>query len=308
MLGSAGVRKLGTDVVQPLAPETARHAASASSVGTWLKDAFRGAPTLSLVVLTLAIICALFAPWIAPADPIVGNLAEALQPPGSSDHVLGTDNQGRDLLSRIIYGARISVTVGILAVFVAGGVGTIIAVLSAVYTDWVEVALMRLTDAFLALPFLMVSVTVVSLLGASMLNVILVIGLLRWMGYARVLRGEVLRLMEMDFVRLALVAGAGRWSIIWRHILPNLINTLLVLGTLELGVAVIAEAGLSFLGLGVPRPLPSWGTMLAESQQYFYVAWWLPVIPGIAITLLVMSSNLTGDWLRDRTDPTRRQL
>jgi peptide/nickel transport system permease protein len=154
----------------------------------------------------------------------------------------------------------------------------------------------------------MVAVTIVSLLGPSILNVILVIGLLRWMGYARVLRGEVLRLMETDFVRLALVAGAGRRRLTKRHILPNLFNTLLVLGTLELGVAVIAESGLSFLGLGVPRPLPSWGTMLAESQQYFYVAWWLPLIPGIAITSLVMSSNLTGDWLRDRTDPTRRQL
>jgi peptide/nickel transport system permease protein len=302
------VSKVVTEVGEPSSPEMADRRAFASGVGAWLKEALRDAPALSLVVLTLAMSCALFAPWIAPADPIVGHLAEALQPPGSSGHLLGTDNQGRDLLSRLIYGARISVTVGILAVLVAGGVGTFMAVLSGVYKGWVEVILMRLTDAFLALPFLMIAVTMVSLLGPSLLNVILVIGLLRWMGYARVLRGEVLRLMEMDFVRLALVAGASRWRIIRRHILPNLFNTLLVLGTLELGVAVIAEAGLSFLGLGVPRPLPSWGTMLAESQQYFYVAWWLPVIPGIAITCLVMSSNLTGDWLRDRTDPTRRQL
>jgi peptide/nickel transport system permease protein len=302
------VKKLGTEMVEPFPPDMADHVVSASGIGVWLKDVFRRAPKLSLVILILAVLCALFAPWLAPADPIVGNLAESLQPPGSSGHPLGTDNQGRDLLSRIIYGARISVTVGILAVFVAGGVGTIMAVLSGVYKTWVDVVLMRLTDAFLALPFLMVAVTIVSLLGPSMLNVILVIGLLRWMGYARVLRGEVLRLMEMDFVRLALVAGASRGRIIRCHILPNLLNTLLVLGTLELGVAVIAEAGLSFLGLGVPRPLPSWGTMLAESQQYFYIAWWLPVIPGITITLLVMSSNLTGDWLRDRTDPTRRQL
>jgi peptide/nickel transport system permease protein len=308
MLGSGGVRKLATEVVEDVSPEMAGQVVSASGVGAWLKDALRGAPTLSLVVLTLATVCALFAPWIAPADPIVGDLAESLQPPGSAGHPLGTDNQGRDLLSRLIYGARISVTVGILAVFVAGGVGTIMAVLSGAYHGWVDVVLMRITDAFLALPFLMIAVTVVSLLGPSLLNVILVIGLLRWMGYARVLRGEVLRLMETDFVRLALVAGGSRWRIIRRHILPNLVNTLLVLGTLELGVAVIAEAGLSFLGLGVPRPLPSWGTMLAESQQYFYVAWWLPVIPGIAVTLLVMSSNLTGDWLRDRIDPTRRQL
>jgi peptide/nickel transport system permease protein len=302
------VSKLGLEAVESLPPDIASEAASPRGISAWIKEALRGAPKLSLAVLTLAVLCALFAPWLAPADPIVGNLADSLQPPGSTGHLLGTDNQGRDLLSRIIYGARISVTVGVLAVFVAGGVGTVMAVLSGVYKGWVDLVLMRLTDAFLALPFLMIAVTVVSLLGPSLLNVILVIGLLRWMGYARVLRGEVLRLMEMDFVRLALVAGASRWRIILRHIVPNLINTLLVLGTLELGVAVIAEAGLSFLGLGVPRPLPSWGTMLAESQQYFYIAWWLPVIPGVAITLLVMASNLTGDWLRDRTDPTRRQI
>jgi peptide/nickel transport system permease protein len=274
----------------------------------WVRDTLRGAPKFSLLILVVAVGCAIGAPWLAPGSPIVGELSEALQPPGGARHLLGTDNQGRDLLSRLIYGARISVTVGILAVFVAGGLGTAMAVLSGVYKGWIDVVLMRVTDAFLALPFLMVAVTVVALLGPSILNVILVIGLLRWMGYARVLRGEVLRLTEMDFVRLALVAGASRWRLIRRHILPNLTNTLLVLGTLELGVAVIAEAGLSFLGLGIPRPLPSWGTMLAESQQYFYVAWWLPVIPGVAITLLVMASNLTGDWLRDRTDPTRRQL
>jgi peptide/nickel transport system permease protein len=296
------------DAAAASAPILTSQATAALGIRTRVKDAFRGAPIASLVVLTAALLCAILAPWIAPSDPIVGNLAESLQPPGISEHWLGTDNQGRDILSRLIYGARISVTVGVLAVFVAGGIGTVMAVLSGVFKGWVDVVLMRITDAFLALPFLMVAVTVVSLLGPSLLNVILVIGLLRWMGYARVLRGEVLKCAEMDFVRLALVAGASRWRIIRRHIVPNLINTLLVLGTLELGVAVIAEAGLSFLGLGVPRPLPSWGTMLAESQQYFYVAWWLPVIPGIAITLLVMASNLAGDWLRDRTDPTRRQL
>jgi peptide/nickel transport system permease protein len=154
----------------------------------------------------------------------------------------------------------------------------------------------------------MVAVLVVSLLGPSLANVILVIGLLRWMAYARTVRGEVLRLTEMDFVRLARVAGASRRRLMLRHIFPNIVNILLVLGTLEVGAAVITEASLSFLGLGVPRPLPSWGTILAESQTYVFTAWWLPVFPGIAITLLVMSSNLTGDWLRDRFDPTRRQL
>jgi peptide/nickel transport system permease protein len=268
----------------------------------------RGAPVLSLCFLALAIACAIWAPLLAPYDPIQTNRAQTLLAPRLSEHLLGTDHLGRDILSRLVYGARISVTVGFLAVFVSGTVGTLIAVVSGVVRGWTETVLMRLTDAFLALPFLMVAVLVVSLLGPSLVNVVLVIGLLRWMTYARTIRGEVLRLTEMDFVRLARAAGARPRRIIVQHILPNIVNTLLVLGTLEVGAAVITEASLSFLGLGVPRPLPSWGTMLAESQTYVFTAWWLPVFPGIAITLLVMASNLTGDWLRDRLDPTRRQL
>jgi peptide/nickel transport system permease protein len=268
----------------------------------------RGAPKFSLFVLLVAIICAIFAPFIAPADPIQTDRSNILAPPSLSQHLLGTDHLGRDTLSRLIYGARISVMVGFLAVFVSGAIGTLIAMVSGALHGWVDVVLMRITDAFLALPYLVVAVTVVAILGSSLMNVILVIGLLRWMTYARTIRGEVLRLVEMDFVRLARVAGVSRLRIIVRHIFPNIMNTLLVLGTLEVGSAVITEASLSFLGLGIPRPLPSWGAMLAESQTYVFAAWWLPVFPGIAITLLVMASNLTGDWLRDRFDPTRRQL
>src|SRR5215475_1143209 len=289
-------------VFQPPLARTVRWANGMRRLPAFL----RGAPKFSLLVLLLAMLYALFAPRLAPYDPVKGDLAKTLIPPGLSDHLLGTDHLGRDLLSRLIYGARISVTVGFLAVFVSGTVGSIIAVLSGLFKGWVDGVLMRLTDAFLALPFLMVAVLVVSLLGPSLVNVVLVIGLLRWMTYARTIRSEVLRLTEMDFVRLARAAGARRRRIIVQHILPNIVNTLLVLGTLEVGSAVITEASLSFLGLGVPRPLPSWGTMLAESQTYVFTAWWLPVFPGIAITLLVMASNLTGDWLRDRLDPTRR--
>ena len=274
----------------------------------WGRSMFRGAPLFSLSFLTLAIACALCAPLLAPYDPIETHRAETLVSPGLGAHPLGTDHLGRDILSRLIYGARISVTVGFLAVFVSGTMGTFIAVVSGVLRGGVDTVLMRVTDAFLALPFLMVAVLVVSLLGPSLVNVVLVIGLLRWMTYARTIRSEVLRLTEMDFVRLARAAGARPRRIIVRHIAPNIVNTLLVLSTLEVGAAVITEAALSFLGLGVPRPLPSWGTMLAESQTYVFTAWWLPVFPGIAITLLVMASNLTGDWLRDRLDPTRRQL
>jgi peptide/nickel transport system permease protein len=277
----------------------------------WLSRAaelLRGAPKFSLLVLTSAVVCAIFAPWLAPHDPVRGSLSSILAPPSLSGHLLGTDHLGRDILSRLIYGARISVTVGFLAVFVSGAVGSVIAVLSGFLRGWLDGVLMQITDGFMSLPFLMMAVTVISMLGPSMLNVILVIGLLRWMSYARILRSEVLKISEMPYVRLAVVGGASKFSIIVRHVFPNLINTLLIIATLELGTAVIFESALSFLGLGIPRPLSSLGTMLAESQPYLYNAWWLPLYPGIAISLLVMASNLTGDWLRDRLDPTRRQL
>lgn len=292
------------DLAQPAALETRLSRATQK-----VRDVFRGAPVLSLIFLAIALICALFARWIAPYSPVETNPADILAAPNLfSKYILGADNQGRDILSRIIYGAQTSVKVGVLSVLLAATVGTTVGLLSGVFRGWTDRILMRITDMFLALPYLMVALTAVSLLGASIANVILVIGLLRWMGFARVLRGEVLKLVEMDFVRLATVAGSSRYRIMLRHVFPNIINTLLVLGTLEIGLAVIVEASLSFLGLGVPRPLPSWGSMLRDSQQYIYIAWWFPLIPGIAITLLVMSANLTGDWLRDRFDPTRRQL
>ena len=268
---------------------------------------FRGAPKLSLVFIVLAIGCALFAPVIAPYDPIEKDFENILAPP-SSQYWLGTDNVGRDNLSRIVYGARISVRIAVIAVALAATVGTLVALAAGVFRGWVDVVLMRITDGFMALPYLMVALMVVALMGASITNVILVIGLLRWMGFARVIRGEVLKLMESDYVRLAHVAGASRPRVMMRHILPNVTNTLLVLITLEIGLAVITESTLSFLGLGVPRPDPSWGSMLKDAQQYIYIAWWSPVFAGLAITMLVMSCNLAGDWLRDRTDPTRRQL
>lgn len=268
---------------------------------------FQGAPKLSMLFLVVAVLCALFAQWLAPYDPIAGDLSNILAPPTSS-HLLGTDELGRDILSRLIYGARISVTVGCLAVFVSGAIGTAVAVLAGVFKGRLDSTLMQITDAALSVPFLMIAVMAVSIIGPSLASVILVIGLLRWMSYARVLRSEVLVMTEMDYYRLAIVAGSSKLRIIWRHVLPNLVNSLLVLGTLELGTAVIYESTLSFLGLGVPRPMPSWGTMLIDSQIFLYTAWWLPLFPGLAIFALVMASNMMGDWLRDRTDPRRRHL
>ena len=273
-----------------------------------VRAGLRGAPKFSSFYLALIIFVTIFAPLVAPFDPIKTEPANILSTPSWGSHLLGTDHLGRDILSRIIFGARISVVVGFTAVFISGTIGTLIALLSGVVRGWIDTILMRLTDGFLALPYLMVAVTVIAIFGASLWNVILVIALLRWMTYARIIRGEVLQLMQMDYIRLARVAGSSNLRIIFRHVAPNIINTLLVLATLEVGLAIIAEASLSYLGLGIPRPQPSWGTMLAESQEWVFVAWWLPMVPGIALTLLVMSFNLIGDWLRDRTDPTRRQL
>ncbi len=275
------------------------------------RSALRGAPKLSVFFIFICIILAVLpASWITPYNSIEISPADLLRAPELSGHILGTDNQGRDVLSRLIHGGQSSVRVATAAVLLAGLLGTMVALVAGVFRGWVDRLLMQITDAFLSLPYLMVALTVVTLLGPSIINLIIVIGFLRWMGFARVLRGEVLRLMELDFVRLANVAGSSRPRIMLRHVFPNIINTLLVLATLEVGLAVIVEASLSFLGLGVQRPIPSWGNMLRDAQQFLFFpgAWWFPIIPGMAITFLVMSCNLTGDWLRDRTDPTRRQL
>lgn len=275
------------------------------------RGALRGSPKLSLFFLVISLIIAILpVSWITPHDSIEISPADLLAAPSFSEHLLGTDNQGRDVLSRLIHGGQSSVRVAVAAVILAAILGTLVALMAGVFRGWIDRLLMQITDAFLSLPYLMVALTVVTLLGPSIINLIIVIGFLRWMGFARVLRGEVLRLMEMDFVRLANVAGSSRPRVMLRHVFPNIINTLLVLATLEVGLAVIVEASLSFLGLGVQRPIPSWGNMLRDAQQFLFYpgAWWFPLVPGIAITFLVMSCNLTGDWLRDRTDPTRRQL
>ena len=214
-------------------------------------NALRGSPKLSVFFLTICIIIAILpVSWITPHDSIEINPAELLQTPAFSEHLLGTDNQGRDVLSRLIHGGQSSVRVAVAAVLLAGLLGTLVALIAGVLRGWVDRLLMQITDAFLSLPYLMVALTVVTLLGPSIINLIIVIGFLRWMGFARVLRGEVLRLMEMDFVRLANVAGSSRPRIMLRHVFPNIINTLLVLATLEVGLAVILEASLSFLGAG----------------------------------------------------------
>ena len=274
----------------------------------------RDFPLIPVVILTVIVLVAIFADFLAPYDPQIGSLARRYRPPawqtgGSMAHLLGTDHVGRDVLSRLIFGARISVVVGITAVLVAGGIGTFFGIISGYLGRWTDQVVMRVTDAWLALPALTFAIFLAAIVGPSEFNIIIILGLVYWTRYARVIRGEVLSLKQREFVRLAIVAGCPKRVIMWRHILPNVINSAVVLGTLMLGVVIVTEAALSFLGIGVPPPKPAWGLMMADGKQGLMVGhWWLTVLPGICIMLMVLSANLLGDWLRVKLDPQLRQL
>jgi len=228
---------------------------------------------------------------------------------GSPNVILGTDRQGRDLLSRLIYGARVTLIVAVTGTAVAGGIGMFLGIMAGYFGGWIDTSITRLTDAWLALPFLMFAIFLSALMGPGISNIVIVFGLIYWTRYARVIRGEVLTLRERDFVRLAKVAGLSSPRIILRHIVPNVMNTWMVLASLTVGVVIVTEASLSFLGLGVPPPTPAWGLMLAEARTTLLAGqWWLTIFPGIAISVVVLAANLLGDWLRIKLDPQQRNL
>jgi len=269
---------------------------------------------IPIVILTVLVLAAIFADVIAPYNPEIGTLGDRFQPPawvtgGSAAHLLGTDHLGRDVLSRLIFGARVSMTVGFMAVIFAGVLGTVLGVLSGYLGGWVDQLIMRITDTWLALPGLTFAIFLAAIVGPSQWNIVIILAAVYWTRYARVIRGEVLSLRERDFVRLAIVAGCSKRKIMRRHILPNVLNSAIVLATLMLGIVIVTEAALSFLGVGVPPPKPAWGLMLADGKKGMMAGyWWLTVLPGICIMLLVLSSNLLGDWLRVKLDPQLRQL
>lgn len=273
-----------------------------------------GFPVIPVAILLFIAFVAVFADVLAPYDPQVGSLARRFRPPawqegGSMAYLLGTDHVGRDVLSRLIFGARVSMIVGLTAVLVAGGIGTLLGILSGYLGGWADQVIMRITDTWLALPALTFAIFLAAIVGPSELNIILILGLVYWTRYARVIRGEVLSLKQREFVRLAVVAGCSSRIIMWRHILPNVVNSAVVLATLMLGVVIVTEASLSFLGVGVPPPKPAWGLMMADGKKGLMVGyWWLTVLPGICIMLMVLSANLLGDWLRVKLDPQLRQL
>jgi peptide/nickel transport system permease protein len=271
-------------------------------------------PLIPIIILAVVAFMAIFANLVAPHDPEVGSLTARFRPPfwqtgGTADHLLGTDQLGRDVLSRLIFGARVSVVVGFTAVIVAGVIGTVLGILAGYLGGWVDQVVMRITDAWLALPALTFAIFLAAIVGPSMWNIVIILGAVYWTRYARVVRGEVLSLKEREFVRLAVVAGCSKWAIMRRHILPNVVNSAIVLATLMLGVVIVTEASLSFLGVGVPPPQPAWGLMLSDGKQGLMVGyWWLTVFPGVCIMLMVLSANLLGDWLRVKLDPQLRQL
>jgi peptide/nickel transport system permease protein len=284
--------------------------------GLWrLIDKVRQAPLLAILILALLVVVALCADLIAPYDPTLPvRGAKIFMPPfwmqgGNIQTPLGTDFQGRDVLSRLIFGARVSLIVGLMGTLVAGGVGTCLGIVSGYMGRGIDQVVMRLTDAWLALPSLVFAIFLATMVGPSMWNIIIILGLVYWTRYARVIRGEVLSLREREFIKLAEIAGASKFRVIRSHILPNVMNTTMVMASLTIGVVIIAEASLSFLGVGVPPPQPAWGLMLSEARPTLLAGqWWLTVFPGLCILLIVLATQLLGDWLRVRLDPQLRNL
>jgi peptide/nickel transport system permease protein len=260
------------------------------------------------------VLIALLAPWLAPHDPAVGILTERLLPPawvdgGSSTHLFGTDILGRDILSRLLYGARISLAVCALAILIAGCIGSLLGILAGYLGGWVNALIMRLVAIAISLPVILIALLFGVLFGPSFGNIIIIISLVLWSQFARMARGETLRVKESDYIDLARTAGCSKLRIMFDHVLPNVAGALIVLATLQVGTVIIMEAALSFLGVGVPPPTPAWGSMIAEGRSYVVSAWWLCIFPGLAVLFTVLSVNVVGDGLTDFLNPTlRREL
>jgi peptide/nickel transport system permease protein len=265
-----------------------------------------------VLILLVVVLCAVLAPIISPANPHEQLLSRSLKPPLWSDgqriYILGTDHLGRDFLSRLIYGTRVSLAVGFFAVFLTGSVGLLVGLVSGYFGGKVDFVFMRLVDLVLSFPFILLALATIAIVGPSLTVLILVMSMRIWVIYARVVRGEVLSLREQEFVQGARSIGSSHIRIIFRHILPNVLAPVIIIASIYLGRMIIIEAGLSFLGLGVPPPTPTWGGLLSDGKVHLYTAWWVVTFPGLAITITVLGSNLVGDWLRNVLDPRLKSL
>ena len=265
---------------------------------------------IGLVLVVLAAAAAVGAPLLAPHSPQVADLRARLTPPAwlmrGSPYLLGTDAIGRDMLSRIIYGARISLEVGLVSVLLSSLAGTSVGLLSGFYSGWFDEVMMRTADLQLSFPFILFAIIVIAVLGPGLNRIILILAVTQWAQYARIVRSETLAVRETDYIQAAKAIGVADGRIIWRHVLPNALGAVMVLATLSIANNILLEASLTFLGLGVDPTVPSWGGMLADSRNYIQTAWWDSTFPGLAIMLTVMGFNLVGDWLRDRLSPDLR--
>ncbi|MCY4064707.1 MAG: ABC transporter permease [Chloroflexi bacterium] len=262
------------------------------------------------VIVGFVILLAIIGPQISPHEAVGHNLRARFKPPGysdsSGDYILGTDQLGRDILSRIIAGSRVSVLVGIVSVLIAGTIGVTYGLVSGFIGGYVDTVMMRIVDALLSIPFIVLVVAISGVVGAGLGTLILILGCTGWVTYARVIRGEVLKVREMEYVVAAYAVGQNRPLVMLRHILPNVISSAIVLAAVQVAVTILAESSLSFLGLGVKTPTVTWGLMLADGKAYINSAWWMTFYPGIAITVTVLGVVFLGDWLRDFLDPNIR--
>ena len=278
-----------------------------------LLASLRRLPVIPTTIIVLVIVISLFGEWLTPASAYDQNLRLRFLPPawlegGDARFLLGTDNLGRDILSRIIVGARASFIVAISALTFGSALGSIIGLASGYFGGRLDTFIMRTADGMMAFPLVLAALLLVAVIGPGVHTVVIATSLVLWARFARLIRSEVLSVRERDFVKLARIAGASSLRIMFIHILPNVLNSVVVLLTLQLGFVIIVEATLSFLGAGVPPPTPTWGQMVAGGRTYIETAWWISVFPGLAIAAVVLAFNLLGDWLRDHLDPKLRQL
>jgi peptide/nickel transport system permease protein len=278
-----------------------------------LAQGHRRVPIVPLVIISAMALTAVLADFLTPYSPVDISLSDRLRPPfwkdrGSLAHPLGTDPMGRDLLTRMIYGARVSLVVAVLSLLVGGGIGAGLGLIAGYYGGRIDAFVMRVADTTMAFPIILFAILLVVAMGGSLATVVIAVALVLWARFARVIRGEVLSLRERDFVAQARIAGCSPARIMLVHLFPNILNTLVVLLSLQVGWVIIVEASLSFLGAGIPPPTPTWGSMIAEGRDYIATAWWVSFFPGLAILATVLSFNLFGDWLRDALDPKLRQL
>ena len=274
-------------------------------------DVLKRYPISSIVILGLVGVMAVFAPLIAPHDHLIGELRDRHIPPvlfgGDWNHILGTDSLGRDILSRLIYGSRISLIVGVVTVIIGGGFGTLMGLISGYAGGWIDEIIMRIVDIKFSLPLILIALALSVLLGPSFALLLGLLSFLIWGTFARQVRGQVLTLKELEYVAAARTFGASPTRIMLKHILPGVFYVVIVISSLTVGGVILAEASLSFLGAGIPPPAPAWGSMVAEGRLYISTAWWVSLIPGMMIGLLVVSTVFLGDWLRDALDPRLRQ-